>query len=580
MINATKEKLQPFYQGNLQYEIPFFQRAYVWSEENWITFWEHLSTELNAYENGVDSEHFIGTIITKQKKSRNLSENIVELVDGQQRLTTISVFLKALRDTVIGDIPKLKESIDKLLWFEDSYGKIHYRMKHSRIDEPNFTKVMEKPEEISDKETSAILLAYTHFKEYLEKLSDEKRETLKDVLLQKVPVISMLLDVNDDEQEIFDTINSLGVRLTIGELLKNYLFKEEELIELYDNKWLAIFENDEEQVTYWHTERSSGRVKRNNMELLLYCFLIIETKKEIRLERLFKEYKAYLKDKSAEEKKDFLIRLSEMATIFSAMPQKEELVEIKYSDREKRFFHLLENLEITTIFPLVLYLYQNITDKEELLDAFEVLESYLALRQICKFTTKNYNNLFIQIIRALEKPVDENDKDSKEVNALRLKEILEGYTEFSNRFPTDDEVKKAFHECVLSNKQAGEILYIIALKDIDSEYSDSKTLSSKSFSVEHMMPKKWEEHWNDETLNDLGKYQRTQKLKTLGNLTLITKNLNSKLRNQAWETKKATLKEYSSLKMTTAFLELEQWDENKIMNRANLLADKAIAIWR
>ncbi len=82
MINANKEKLQSFFQGNLQYEIPFFQRAYVWNEENWLTFWEHLTTELDAYESGQDSEHFIGTIITKQKKSNNLSENVVELVDG------------------------------------------------------------------------------------------------------------------------------------------------------------------------------------------------------------------------------------------------------------------------------------------------------------------------------------------------------------------------------------------------------------------------------------------------------------------------------------------------------------------
>ena len=382
MINANKEKLQSFYQGNLQYEIPFFQRAYVWDEENWLTFWEHLTAELEAYEKGEDSEHFIGTIITKQKKSKNLSENVVELVDGQQRLTTISVFLKALRDTVIGDLPKLKESIDKLLWFEDSYGKVHYRMKHSRIDEPNFIKVMENPEDITTDDTSTILLAYNYFKQNLENITDEKRETLKQVLLQKVPVISMLLDANDDEQEIFDTINSLGVRLTIGELLKNYMFKETDLINLYDDKWLAVFENDEEQVNYWSTERSSGRVKRDNMELLLYCFLIIETKKEIRLDRLFKEYKIYLKQKSPEEKKDFLIRLSEMANIFSLMPQKEELVEIKFSDREKRFFHVLENLEITTIFPLVLYLYRHIKGKEELLDAFEILESYLALRQI------------------------------------------------------------------------------------------------------------------------------------------------------------------------------------------------------
>jgi len=580
MINANKEKLQSFYQGTLQYEIPFFQRAYVWSEENWMIFWDHLINEVDAYEKGENSEHFIGTIITKQKESRNLSENVVELIDGQQRLTTISIFLKALADTVKGELPNLKNSLESLLWFEDSYGKRHYRMRHSRIDTPNFIKVMEAPETIKKEESSSIIQAYCYFSEKLKDINDLKREMLKQVLLHKIPVISMLLDKDDDEQEIFDTINSLGVRLTIGELLKNYIFKEPTLVELYDTKWLAIFENDEDQVDYWSTERSSGRVKRDNMELLLYCFLIIETKKEIRLERLFKEYKVYLKNKTVEEKKEFLLRLSDMATIYYKMPQEKELVEIKFSDTEKRFFHLLENLEITTIFPLVLYLYKNITNQQDLLRAFCLLESFIALRQICKFTTKNYNNLFIQIIRTLEKPKNDEDSSSEDIGSIRLREILTSFNDFGNRFPSELEIKEAFKTSMLSNKQAGELLFIIALKDLDSEYSDTKTLSSKSFSVEHIMPKQWEENWKEPEFNELDKYKRNQKLLTLGNLTLITKNLNSKLRNQAWADKRKTLKEYSSLKMTTAFLDKDQWNESTIDDRADLLARKAIDIWK
>lgn len=579
MINANKEKLQSFFQGSLQYEIPFFQRAYVWSEENWTVFWEHLQSELKAYEKGDNSEHFIGTIITKQKESKNLSENVVELIDGQQRLTTISIFLKALADTVSGELPNLKKSLESLLWFEDSYGKRHYRMRHSRIDIPNFSKVMEAPETITKEDSSSIVQSYRYFLEKLTNINDLRREMLMQVLLHKIPVISMLLDKDDDEQDIFDTINSLGVRLTIGELLKNYIFKEPSLVEQYDSKWLAVFENYEEQVDYWSTVRSSGRVKRDNMELLLYCFLIIETKKEIRLDRLFKEYKLYLKDKTVDDKKDFLFRLSDLATIYSKMPQEKELVEIKFGDSEKRFFHLLENLEITTIFPLVLYLYKNITDEQDLLKAFKLLESFLALRQICKFTTKNYNNLFIQIIRALEKPIEKENSTSVDISSAHLRKILASFSEFGNRFPTELEINEAFKSSILTNKQAGELLFIIALKDLDSEYSDSKTLSSKSFSVEHIMPKKWEENWGEADFDELAKYKRKQKLLTLGNLTLITKNLNSKLRNQAWNDKKKTLKDYSSLKMTTGFLDVEKWNENTIEKRANLLAIKAIDIW-
>lgn len=582
MINANKEIIQSFFQGNLQYEIPFFQRAYVWNEENWDIFWEHLLTEHKAYLNDESSEHFIGTIITKQKENKSLSKNVVELIDGQQRLTTISVFIKALADTTQGVLPNLRNSLESLLWFEDSYSNRHYRMKHSRIDEPSYTKMMivKSAEDINECENSAIIKAYKYFINNLKDYSDEEREELKQVLLNKMPVISMLLDKDDDEQEIFDTINSLGVRLTIGELLKNYMFKEPELIELYDSKWMEIFENDEEQVQFWSTVRSSGRVKRDNMELLLYCFLIIETKKEIRLESLFKEYKRYLKDKSVDDKIAFLLRLSELATIYSQMPQKTELVEIKFSDSVKRFFHLLESLEITTILPLVLYLYKNINDEKDLKRSFYFLESYIALRQICKLTTKNYNNLFIQIIRTLDRPKVKEDPTSVDISSAHLLEILKSFSDMGNKIPGLNEVNEAFHTNVLTNKQAGAILYLIALKDIDSEYSDSKTLSFESFSVEHIMPKKWEQNWNEDNLNALAKFERNKKLLTLGNLTLITKNLNSKLRNQKWNDKRITLREYSSLKITTNFLDKEEWDENTIEERANLLYEKALKIWK
>ena len=182
--------------------------------------------------------------------------------------------------------------------------------------------------------------------------------------------------------------------------------------------------------------------------------------------------------------------------------------------------------------------------------------------------------MFIQIIRSLDKI-----KPQKNIESSDLLDILKSFNDYGNRFPTAIEVQEAFQSSILSNKQAGAILYIIALKDIDSEYSDTKTLSSKSFSVEHIMPKKWEENWSDENLDELSRFKRKQKILTMGNLTLITKNLNSKLRNQSWESKKQTLREFSSLKMTTSFLNHENWNEEAITERAELLCKKALEIW-
>lgn len=316
------------------------------------------------------------------------------------------------------------------------------------------------------------------------------------------------------------------------------------------------------------------------MELLLYCFLIIETKKEIRLERLFTEYKNYLKNKTLQEKQDFLIRLSEMATSFSEIPQGKDLQQIKFSETDKRFFHLMENLEITTILPLVLYLKRNIKVQTDLSKSYSLLETFLALRQIVKLTTKNYNNVFIQIIRQLDTPINSVDSTSEEINSNRLRNILLTFTEDGNRIPTEIEIKNAIKNNVLSNKQAGEILFIIALKETDSKYSDSTILSSNTLSVEHIMPKEWRENWAEPNYTDLEIFERNQKLLTLGNLTLITKNLNSKLKNQAWEDKKKTLKDYSTFKITTDYIDIQNWNENQIEKRAENLAETALNIWK
>src|ERR1039458_7129516 len=115
-------------------------------------------------------------------------------------------------------------------------------------------------------------------------------EQLKTIILNNVPVISMLLSANDDEQEIFDTINSLGVKLTTGELLKNYIFKEKEIQNYYEGQWYSVFEDDEEQIEFWNKNKTAGRISRTNIEVLLYCYLVIQTKNIVELEKLFKEY--------------------------------------------------------------------------------------------------------------------------------------------------------------------------------------------------------------------------------------------------------------------------------------------------
>lgn len=155
-----------------------------------------------------------------------------------------------------------------------------------------------------------------------------------------------------------------------------------------------------------------------------------------------------------------------------------------------------------------------------------------------------------------------------------------GFTEDTNRFPSDAEFRDAFSTEPISNANAREILFHISLYKIHNPQNDVRRLSSSSYSTEHMMPQKWETNWNEDNLNDIESLQRHKKLRTLGNLTLVTKSLNSHMKNVAWEQKKIALKEHSFLNITTDYIDNEYWNEDKINERANDLADAALQIWK
>lgn len=575
MINANKELLNTFFSNNLQFVVPFFQRAYVWNDDNWNILWDHIIRIAEKPQNNGKNEHFIGTLITKSRTSNRIGENKLDLIDGQQRLTTLSLLLKAIATIATGQDPysKLKEKTNDLVVFENSKGKKFIRVENSRNDKEYFeTILLDKDISLLRNQEHKILTCYRFFLDKLDNYTDEQLDNLKTIILDNVPVISMLLESDEDEQEIFDTINSLGVRLTTGELLKNFIFSDNIIRPLYEKYWEPIFEDDEEQIMFWNKPKTAGRIIRTNIEVLLYCFLIIQKKTAVELEKLFGEYKNWLQDKTSEGKISFLEELKEYATIYLNFPEGTELNEIQYSQNEGRFFHIIENLEITTVYPLILYIYKQVSDQEIRIELLKVIESYLVRRNVCRLTTKNYNNLFIQIIGKLV--------EVKSVTIDNLKLILANFNEDTNKFPSDSEFIAGFSNEATSNANAREILFCISLYQIYNPLNDIRKLSSSSYSLEHMMPQKWETNWSKVGMDEVEKIQRNKKLKTLGNLTLVTKNLNSSMKNAAWDKKKKALKEFSLLKITTDYIENPEWDETKINERASDLASIALKIWK
>ncbi|WP_294205643.1 DUF262 domain-containing HNH endonuclease family protein [uncultured Chryseobacterium sp.] len=588
MLSANKEKLQSFLMGSNQFVIPFFQRSYIWKVDNWNELWENITDEYKEIQNNNNnSEHFIGTVIIKQKESQRVGALEYDLIDGQQRLTTVCLLLKAFYDTT--DDANLKNWIKTLLVFTDSYGQENIRILHSKVDREYFQKIildtennvdtweeyvplkledLEKRLEIENK----IKGGYLYFRKRMEQDADKTQiRSYITIILEKLPVIHMALSKEDDVQQIFDTINSLGVKLTTAELLKNLLYSNQAVIELYNDYWYSVFEADEDAIDFWNRDRTSGRVRRTTVELFLYSYLVILKETGVKMESLFKEFKEHLKDKTDQELIEFAKELKSFAEVYQQMPDGENLSEISFAEHEKRFFHIVREFEITTIFPLILYIFKKVTDHNEQNSILNVLESYLTRRTVCKLTTKNYNNLFMSLLGLVKK------MDCITADKIR-KELLK-YTEVTNRFPDDTEFEKAFYTAALINKYSREVLYCIALYQLSNDYTDNSKLNLEGFSVEHIMPKKWRNRWNhlpDE--ND--KVLRDYVLLTLGNLTLVKGKLNSSMRDANWTIKKETLRKYSTLRQTTDYINIGDWNEAEIASRSKHLYQSAIQIWK
>lgn len=579
MLSANKEKLHSFFQGTNQYQIPFFQRSYVWKKDNWEELWDNILEEKQALTAGEDSEHFIGTIIIKQKLSETLGINPFDLIDGQQRLTTICVLLKAIQDSLQNDANK--NFISSLLIFVDANGKQHIRLSHSKIDTKYFTEILlskdenkgltfdEYKDDVADK-LNNIQKCYVYFKSKTKNSDQTELMAITNIVLQKLPVIHMALSKEDDVQQIFDTINSLGIKLTTGELLKNYLFASKKVEPYYNPYWETVFEEDEDDVKFWNDNKTAGRIPRTVIELFLHSFLTIKTEKLSKLESLFKEYKAYLKDATDNDKIAFAKELKEYAEIYRNFPSDINLKEFAFVDYEKRFFYLIDKLDINTVMPLVLYIYKNISDINERRNIIETLESYLVRRTACRLTTKNYNNLFVSIMGEMRK--------NKVTTQTAFKQILLGYKDDTNVMPTDIQFETAFSSSHIINKYAEGILFCVTLYLNSHKYMDNNMLNNDNLSLEHIMPKKWRNHWNNPKVTD--EATRDHKLLTLGNLTVVKGQLNSSMRDAAWDKKQKSLQQFSTFKITTDYTNTATWEETNITNRATDLLTYAKAIWK
>ncbi len=561
-MEAGKRTIEQLFNKGRVLEIPFFQRSYVWEEDNWERFLADMENLSSA-----NRDYFMGSVILKGQSVPSNSEigDCRVVVDGQQRLTTIILFFKEL----------YKVKGDQKSFTETFYNRNReVILKHNHNDIEIFEAIIEDKltDQIEKKyENNNLLKCFLYFRRNADIFGSINTHSI----LNHLYFVGIDLGAGEDEQQIFDTINSLGVSLTTAELLKNELFKRDDEL-LYKNTWKSAFEKDEDTRGFWDQKITAGRQHRVSIDLLLQSYLLIKSDARteyLGLESLFRNYKKFLEESDV-DKKHFIEDLISYATLY------QNNIDIDYLNQDidrdspiERLNVVVFGLNTTTIIPYILYVLKEVADREERRRIFRLIESYLMRRLICKETTKNYNNFFASLIRNKTKTCD------------LLKERIYKSEDQINRFPGDDDLWIGFQNSNLTNQQSKTVLYLIEKSIRQSQYS-TNLRSLNEYSLEHIMPKKWRNNWGN-NLNEEQSRQRDQLLLKLGNLTIITSSLNSSIRDADWETKKngngnkKGLNTYSTgVQIFQEYLKEPIWNEEKIQERNKELFEHAKNIWK
>lgn len=566
-MDAGKATISGVFNGSRLLEIPFYQRAYVWGEEQWERFLSDME-----FVTASKRPYFLGSIILKQSSAGNTWSQVSEervVIDGQQRLTTMILFFKALC---------MKLGAQNLFERDFVLETGDIALRHGRYDQEAFNAVTSSKVASPIDGSSNNVRAYNYFLTNID-VDRVDRNTIK----SNVQFVCIDLTEGEDEQQIFDTINSLGVRLTTAELLKNYFFNRENE-DAFAEGWENVFEPSSEKKAYWEQEIVTGRIKRTLIDLFFDAFLqiLVQDKSHgvttedklyySRTSNLFQSYKDFISRYCNGDKGVVLEKMRPYAKVF------ESTFDPGYCDEAipptpclERMNVLIFGLKNSTLIPYMLYIRKNVCSAIEESKISAVLESYIVRRMLVQATTKNYNRLFTSLIL------------NEVLEADNLRTFLEADGEATTYMPSDSEVHRAFFESRLYNLQSKGVLYLLE-SAIRPSMSSTALLGFNQYSLEHMMPKKWRNNWG---MLDAEKASvRDKALLTLGNLAIITHSLNASIRDASWDVKKSGKNGKDGLALCTAglvtmhnVLEKESWAESDIAERAEWLYEKALKVW-
>lgn len=540
-MEARKIKLLEFIgNGKKTFNIPVYQRNYDWKEEQCRKLFEDIQ---NIVKSDYEIEHFLGTVVFVSSKSEmNFNEYV--LIDGQQRITSIMLLLKVLHEKVTDENDKEEIWEEYLINKRAPEENLRIRLKPVESDGMPYKKLIEE-NDISL--TSNVCKNYRLFEKLIQESNYSAEEIYK--ALGKIELVYIQLEKgkkSENPQMIFESLNSTGLSLTQGDLIRNYLLMNHEYEKqkmLYKNFWLEI----EKRIT---NEKISDFVRD---------YLTMKNGSISNKDKVYDDFKRYIKQNNENmDEEGILEELKTYSEYYSWFLNgnsannkiNEKLLEFRY-------------LRNTTVYPLILsvfedtYSYKNINENE-LLDILDLLISYIFRRSVCGYTTNSLNKVFASIVILLK---------SKDI----YKQIEKGL--MSKSFPGDEEFRAEFIKCNFYKKGTEFCKYTLRSLEI---FENKEQTDMENITIEHIMPQTLNSEWRIE-LGSKFEQIHSEYINTIGNLTLT--GYNPELSNKNFELKKRYYEE-SNIKMSREIANYDKWKDVEIRDRAEQLFEKAKRIWK
>jgi Protein of unknown function DUF262/Protein of unknown function (DUF1524) len=588
MIDPRLVTLQDLFTDRIHYEVPIYQRPYVWGkDEQWVPLWEDVVDAANGRLAGQPMlAHFLGAIVIELRSADPGRVKVFSVIDGQQRLTTLQVLLASLRAVAQERDESRVSDLERMLRNEGRHadGPLAFKVWPSEDDRAAFRGTV-RPEggaAVPTDETG-IPGAYHYFKAAIDEWlgtddnATDRLDALQDAIEGLLQVVAIQLDGSSDAQIIFETLNSRGADLTSLDLAKNSLLRQAardgvNVGELHATYWQPALGDGK----YWLETVRQGRYTSERADLFLMHWLTMRTGKTPRVQRLFADFRRLVMQADPPaQAADIVKELGADATTYRSFD------DLDRASVEGRFFHRLDLMDTTTLIPVALLLFRsNELTVERRQRAVRALESWLVRRMMLGATTQHYNRLLATLLSRLR---EQHDLTTADVTII---EVLRGFENETDRWPTDAEVTHRLLRVPLYgwiNQRRIRVLLEACEEQIAATPLTEQLLLPEKLTIEHAMPQTWADNWpltiEDDGDPDHAVEDRDAHIHLLGNLTLVTRGLNSTLSNAPWPVKRAELAERSQLLVNQHLCANETWEEEHIDARGTELCGFVLRTW-